>query len=459
MQFGLEDPAAAMGILIREHLARLIRDSLGIKLEPYHDQVREASLSWLSPIELRNWHAHLAELLQSEGDTDPQRLLRHYRGAENLAAAFDCALSGAKKAENALAFEQAARLYEEALETGRADDASQASLHRKRAEALAKAGRGYESGRSYLEAARWPTHNDEFEMQRAAAEQMIRSGYLEEGTALFTALLRRSGFHIPGRRTETLLRMLALRLFIRCRGLRWTFRHETQIPGKTLRKLDLLWSGAMSLVTIDTITGSYLQALHLLYALRAGEPFRLALSLSFAAVYECMGGTREYDHGRNLIRLSQRLAERLNDPYLSAMTFGCWAGLDLIAGRISDGLSHSRTAAAGLKTAKQRGRAWESGTFNMLLIWFLGWNGRIRELSETLPQMLNEGRSHGDVYTDVCLQCSGTSHLVALAGDNPNAALAEIDHSMKQWRKSSFDLPAPLCNLRLCGIVFVCWKK
>jgi hypothetical protein len=111
--------------------------------------------------------------------------------------------------------------------------------------------------------------------------------------------------------------MLALRFFIRVRGLRWSERTEAEVPAPTLGRLDLLWSGAMALISTDTISGSYLQALHMLTALRAGEPSRLASSLSFAAVYECMGGTREYAHGRKLIGMAQQLAERL-------MILFCW---------------------------------------------------------------------------------------------------------------------------------------
>jgi hypothetical protein len=436
-----EDPARETAVLIREHLVRYTGGPQGSKLEPFHDQVREAFLSWIGPEELRKWHSRLAMLLQTETGIDPHRLLRHYRGAGNLPAAFEAALAAARASESALAFQQAAQFYAEALDTGEADEATQANLHRRRAEALARAGRGYESGYAYLEAARWPAWNNFVEMRRLAAEQLIRSGYLEEGTRLFIELLRSTGVHIPASRVETLLRMLVLRAFIRLRGLRWRDDAEATTSASVLQKLDLLWSGAMALVSIDTIFGSYLQALHMLAALRAGEPSRLCLSLSFAAVYECMGGTREYVHGRKLVNVAQQLARRLADPYLLPMTFGCWAGLDFLSGRVEDGLSHSRTGVEGLQAASRRGRAWELGTFNMLLIWFLGWAGKIRELSETLPLLAAEGRSRGDVYTEVCLRCCGTAHLIELAADDPDRALAEIEGSIKRWRKTSYDLP------------------
>jgi hypothetical protein len=436
-----EDPARAVSLLINDHLLRVTGGAQGGKLEPFHDQVREASLSWLSPEDLRNWHAHLAEIFETEEEPDPQRLLRHYRGAGNLPASYASALGAAQNAETALAFDQAARFYAEALETGQAGRAVEASLHRKRAEALAKAGRGYEAAQSYLEAGRSPMQADKEEMRRLAAEQLIRSGHLDEGIRLFTDLLRHAGIHVPNKRIESLFRMLAIRAFIRFRGLRWRERTEAEIPAHSLRKLDLLWSGAMTLASVDTVFGSYLQALHMLAALRAGEPSRLAISFAFGAFYESMGGTHEYEHGRKLIGVAEQLARRLNDPYISAMIVGCWTGIELIAGRVKDGLAHSRVSESYVDHAHRHGKAWEQGTFNMMLVWFLGWGGRIRELSEKLPLILEEARSRGDVYADAAVRCCATSHLVELAADDPERALAETARTLQQWRKKFYDLP------------------
>ena len=436
-----DDPAREIWRLVNEHLVRVTGGVQAGKLEPFHDQVRQASLSWLSEDELREWHSHLAQILQAEDDPDPQRLLRHYRGAGNLPAAYRAALAAAETAENALAFEQAAVFYLEAIHTGQADEAALADLHGKRAEALAHAGRGWDSAQCYLQAAEWPGHADSIEMKRQAAEQLMRGGYLDEGIAIFGDLLRSAGIHVPKTRLESLLRMLAIRAYIRFRGLGWRERTEKEIAAATLRKMDLLWSGAMALVSTDTFFGSYLQALHMLEALRAGEPFRLALSFGFAAIYESMGGTREYEHGRKLTSLTVQLAERINDPYLSAMTELSWVGLDFLCGRVEDGMQHCQTAALGLEKARNRATAWELGTFNMALIWFLGWGGRIRELSAKVPQIMQDGRARGDVYAEVSVRCSGTAHLVELAADLPDRALTEMARALKQWRKTYFDLP------------------
>ncbi len=436
-----DDPARELWRLVNEHLVRVTGGMQAGKLEPFHDQVRQASLSWLSEEEMRQWHLHLAQILQAEDDPDPQRLLRHYRGAGDLPAAYKAALAAAATAEEALAFEQAAVFYAEALDTGQADKAMQADLQRKRAWALANAGRGYESARCYLNAADLLQGNDALEMRRLAAEQLMRGGFLDEGIGIFSDLLRSAGIYVPMTRLQCLIRMLAIRAYIRFRGLAWRERTEAEISTNTRRKMDLLWSGAMALLPTDTFFGSYLQALHMLEALRAGEPFRLALSLGFAAIYESMGGTREYEHGRKLTSLTVQLAKRINDPYLSAMTELSWVGLDFLSGRIEDGMLHCQTAALGLEKARGRATAWELGTFNMARIWFLGWGGRIRELSVSVPIILEEGRSRGDVYAEVSVRCSGTAHLVELAADNPDRAISEMTRALSQWRKTFFDLP------------------
>jgi hypothetical protein len=435
-----EDPARALGLLMNDHLVRVSGGTAGGELEPFHDQVREASLSWLSSEELRGWHAHLAELFEAEEEPDPQRLLRHYRGAGNLPSAFESACAAARGAEIALAFDHAARFYAEALEIGQGDEAVRASLHRKRAEALAKAGRGYESGQCYLAAARWPAHNDSDEMRRLAAEQLMFSGYLDQGTRIIVELLHNAGLSMPTTPLASVIRMIALRASIRLRGLRWHERAETEIPKQVLRRLDILWVGAQTLATGNPIFGTYLQARHMLEALRAGEPARLAISLGIGSFYESVKGAREYARGRELAELGETLAKRLNRPYLLARGQICFAALEYNCACIEKGLKHCQTAIAALADCNLASMGWDLGTINALLTWFLGWSGRIRELSVRIPVMLDDARARGDVYAEVTIRCINTAHLVDLAADEPDRSIAATSNAIQQWRQTAYDL-------------------
>ncbi|MGA8026231.1 MAG: protein kinase [Bryobacteraceae bacterium] len=432
-----EELSREIWLLIHENLVRIAGEAG--KLEPFHDQVREAALSWLSPSALRDWHARLAQALQAEHNPDPQRLFRHHLGAGNVAAAFQSALAAARMAENALAFDRAARFYTETLQTGEGDAAAHAMLHRKRAEALSKAGRGRESGASYLEAAKFPAYNDSLEMRRLAAEQLMRSGYLDEGIQIYRDLLPGTGVHLPDQPLACLLRGLTLRAFTKVRGMRWRPRTEAQLPAQRLRKLDLLWNGALVLTTVDPIFANYLQARHMLEALRAGEPSRLALSAGLGVFFESLAGQSEYLKGRKLLEFAESVSGNLNDPYVTAITRGAWATLDFLCGRIQSGLEHSQKAVAGLAEIAI-GVSWETATFNALFVWFLGWGGRIRQLSETIAPILDDARSRGDVYQDIIARCFMTAHLVGLAADSPDRVIEETARALSQWRKSRYDL-------------------
>ncbi|MBV9082483.1 MAG: protein kinase, partial [Acidobacteriaceae bacterium] len=204
------DAAREISMLIHENLIRVSGGAGAGSLEPFHDQVREASLMWLSSSEIRSWHARLAEALEAGENPDPQKCVRHHRAAGNVTDAFRCALAAAEIAEKALAFDRAARFYAESLEMGIGDAPTEAMLHRKRAEALAKAGRGREAGEAYLNAAVWPEHNDVSEMRRLAAEQFMRGGYLDDGVRTLTELLRSEGLWMPEKPLHSVLAMLAL---------------------------------------------------------------------------------------------------------------------------------------------------------------------------------------------------------------------------------------------------------
>lgn len=426
--------------LIHESLVRVTGGLEARVLELFHDQVREALLSSLSPSDLRNWHQILARAFEGEEAPDPQKLVRHYLGAGDMAKAFCSARAAAEIAVKALAFDRAAGLYQEAIETGEATVKDLAMLHCQRAEALAKAGRGREAAQDYLSAAQWPEHNDAFEMRRLAAEQLMRCGYLDEGVEAFKELLRSAGFWMPATPLQSIVAMLAIRAIIQFRGLRWRRRHEAEIPVQTLRNLDLLWSGASVFSIVNPVFGTYLQARHMLEALGAGEPFRLALSVGQGAHYEALGGVPNFQDGCRFLEFAEHIASDLQNSQLSCAITVNRIFVDLLCARIQSGLEHSRSAVQMLRKLGLE-QTWESSTAKLGLLWFLGWGGRIREMSDLIPGILDEARSRGDVYTLVVIRCCTLSHRVDLAADDPDGAIEQIKHALGQWSQARYDCP------------------
>jgi hypothetical protein len=426
--------------LIQKNLVRVTGGSQGGKLEPYHDQVREAVLSSFCPSDLKKWHRLLANSFEAQVSPDPQRVLKHYLGAGNMAAAYSSALAAAKISEEALAFDHAARFYKTAIETGQADATKLAPIYKQKAEALSKAGRGREAADDYLAASLSPEHNDTFQMRRLAAEQLMRSGYLDEGVKAFTELLRSVGFWMPKTPLQSILAMLVLRAYIRLRGMRWRRREESELPAFTLRNLDLLWSGASVFFVVNPVFGTYLQARHMLGALTAGEPVRLALSVGQGASFEALGGVPYYRAGHTFLDFAEDIASNLQNPHLTAVLMVDWVYFDFLCARLEDGLAHSRLAIQKLNELGT-GQNWEISTAKLGLLWFLSWSGKIREMSVLMPGLIEEARSRGDVYTFVIVRCVALTHLVNLAADEPDRALEETSHALAQWSHARYDSP------------------
>src|SRR6202040_1358888 len=107
--------------------------------------------------------------------TDPSTLLSYYRELQNEQETRRYSLLAAEKAESKLAFDQAANFYSTAIEVSK-NEHELALLHRKRGDALGKAGRGKDAAGAYLQAAQHRSQDD-LELRRLAADQFMRSGY------------------------------------------------------------------------------------------------------------------------------------------------------------------------------------------------------------------------------------------------------------------------------------------
>ncbi len=246
------------------------------EIETYHDRVREAIVAHLTPSSLQDHHRRLAKVLESSGDTDPEVLAVHFQGARDSERAAVYFASAAAQAAEALAFDRAVKLYRSALELTAADDSRARRLRVGLGNALVNAGRGAEAAREYLIAADGATIAEGFELRRLAAIQFLICGHLDEGLAELGAVLRAAGMSLPATPARAILSLIAGRLLLRFRGLRFRRRDPNQVPAKELSRIDVGWSVATGLGIVDPIRGAAFQTHHLRHALHAGEPFRIA---------------------------------------------------------------------------------------------------------------------------------------------------------------------------------------
>src|SRR5262249_55231098 len=137
----------------------------------------------------------------------------------------------------------------------------------------------------------------------------------DEGLALYREILDYVGVRLPRSPRAALVSLLAHRLASRFRGLGFRERRESEIPPGDLRRIDAMWSVTQGLMTFDAIRALECQSRHFSYALRAGEPYRIAVAVAAQAGSMATGGGKTRKRTATLLGLADLLAERSRNPH------------------------------------------------------------------------------------------------------------------------------------------------
>jgi len=439
-----DDRAEATALLIREKLARTAGtgNEAGRRVEPFHDQVRTAVVDLLTPDLARAGHARLAHVLAQQPEVEPQVLVTHYLKAGDFRAASEAALTAAGLAESQLAFDRAATFYRTALETGDLESDEHARLYRKLADALALAGRGRDSADAYLKAAEYSANADpleRIELTRRAAEQLLISGNTEGGLAAIRSVLRAVNLRFPQSSNQALLSLAYRRLLVMLRGLRFRERPESQLLDNDRIVIDTCWSVAVGLGMVDTIRAADFQARHLLLALDAGEPFRVARALAMEVAQRAAPGRRVETKVMQLLRMASSVAERQADPYPSALTTLSSAVFSWLNGRWKRSLEHAEAAQRAF-TEHCGSPSWETVTAQIFSMGALLRMGELNEHRSRMPALIRNAHERGNVYAEISVPLLGYAHLTRLADDEPQQAAESVRQLIAAWTTSRFDL-------------------
>ncbi|HEY5920125.1 MAG TPA: protein kinase [Kofleriaceae bacterium] len=416
-------------------VAHLVRTS-GMRgsdtVEPYHDRVRRAVLAHLPASSLPVHHRRLALAHETTGHYDAEALAVHWREASDHDKAAHYAQLAAQKAAKALAFDRAARFYEQCLSLGRGSR----EIRVRFAEALANAGRGGEAGDQYLLAAEGANANESIDLRRRAAEQLLRSGHIDEGLAAIEDVCEPVGLKLQTTPKGALASLLFRRALVRARGLGFRERDENDLSASELQKIDICWSVSAGLGVVDTIRGSDFQARQLLLALRAGEPYRVVRALAMEIAYAAVGGEATRKRTDKLLKTAEALASRIDRPHAVGLTRWAAGTAAFLQGRWSDGFALSCEAETILRD-HCTGVSWELDTARFMALFSSFYRGDVRELKRRVPALRLESEARGDLYAVTNLRTAFTPFL-ALVDDDPARSRAEAEDAIARWSRQGF---------------------
>jgi hypothetical protein len=412
-------------------------------IEPYHSRVRSAVVAKLDGAAQRGHHRRLAVALETSGSTDEEAMAAHWEGAGVRENAAKHMLKAAEQAGETLAFDRAAKLYERALalrgeSKNRLDREGERTIERKWADALAMAGRGALAAKAYRAAAVGASAAEALDMQRRAAEHLLRSGHVDEGLVAVRRVLTSVKLTFPETPRKAMLLIVLLRLYLFVRGLRFKERDWSVISAHDLMRIDACWSVAVSLSVVDPVRGVLFQERHLLLSLRAGEPYRVARSLAVRTSVYGMAGSSNEERMRRTAARAETIATRAGSPHALAWTRAS-LGLSLyLVGRFREGFETLKEAEVVFRN-EVVGGAWEIFPVRLFRLQSLAMLGRLEGLAQEQPLTLREAVERGDKYGSVNARV-GLSNLVWLVEDRPDLARRRCQEAIREWSTQGFHL-------------------
>jgi hypothetical protein len=430
----------ALVVLLSEHLIRTRVVGEEEALEPYHERIRGAVIALLGAEEIAQHHARLVRALEGQKEPDHEALVEHLIGSGDRSRAREHAAVAARQAERALAFDRAAAFHRLSIDLGvELRMAISCEEHERLATSLANAGRGRDSAQAFMAAAKAAVSADRaLALRRAGAEQLLRSGHVDEGFEVISTVLADMGMALAATPRRALASLLVRRAQVRLRGRGFQARSESELPAQQIARIDVLWSVSMGLAMVDTARGSDFQARHLLLALKAGERYRLARALAMEACYSATGGGPAKERTTELVAEADRLARELDHPHALGLARYATGVAAFLCGRFSEAREATRDAEQIFRE-RCTAVAWELASARVFHLWSVGFLGDLQTLTRMIRQNLREAEERGDRYAAANYR-TGLANLSWLIADDPDGARRQLQAVMDNWSQRGFHI-------------------
>ena len=428
------DGAATMELLDGLRGARLVHSATdrGDELiDIAHDRIRQVARGSTSAGEARELHAELAEAFEDGGNS--LRAAGHWREAGHADRAAVHFAAAAQRAAEALAFDRAVEHTQAALALSDWSGERRRELLVGLADALSNTGRGAEAAPHYLDAARNAGPVQALELQRRGAEELLRSGRLDEGRAVAAEAMAAAGLGFSRSPVRSLLWQ---RVVLRSRGLRFRRRTAEEIAPRELARIDLCWALSSGLGLMDPVQGAHFQARSLVLALRSGEPYRVARGIAGEAAYAAAQGDRR--RAQALLAEAGRIADGLDRPHGSGIV-ALMSGLaGHLGGAFGPAVAHL-DAAERIFRERCVGTAWELNAVRHFTLECLYYLGELARFRVATVEGLKEASDCGSVYATTTLR-TGLANAIWLLRDEPSRAREEAREAMGGWTAHGYHI-------------------
>ncbi len=407
-------------------------------VETSHDRFRETIVAQLPKATLREHHGRLARVLEQSLDADAEAVAMHCLGAGDNQRAARFAEIAAEQAASKLAFDQAARLFRVTLENLPKSSPEVRRLRVRLAGSLELGGRAIESAGVYLHAAEGATATEQVEYQRAAAEQLLSAGRIDEGAQILHGVLGAVGMSAPRSPLAALFLLIVYRIWASVLGMRFEEREPHRVSDADRLRVDALYTVAAGFGLVNFILGACMQTRHLVEAIRKGDRYQVLRAVSIEAAQIAASGKAESPRGLALVKLGRSLAEREGGPEAKAFFEARWGIACYLRGmwrqartaldqavELQNGSGHRVSDRAN----EALGRLFLARTHYFL--------GDLKENVRLETPLYAQAEDRGDLNMTVNMRTS-TYVRRWLAEDDPDRARQDVREALAEWSQTGF---------------------
>jgi tetratricopeptide (TPR) repeat protein len=429
---------SAIADLRARRLIRIEQGSERREIDAYHDRIRQAVVNGMPPERRSRRHLDIALEFEASERGGPEFLALHFRAGDDKPKASHYSVVAARLAYQALAFENAARWYREALDLAPQAGKEQWPLRIGLADALSSAGRNAEAARIYRDCANHADADRQLELKRKAAAELLISGETEEGMTALGQVLEAVGMRMPRTSRHAIPMLLFDRLRLSWRGLDFHPRAPSR-GQQELRRADACWTVAQGLYLVDPIRAAHFHSRHLLLALQIGDVYRVARALSIEAAYTAFTGGKARRKTAALLQRAQRVAADSGHDHAIALARVAQGMIAFLEGRWAEARESLNGAERSLRE-RCAGVAWDLATVRLVHCAALLMLGELGAMSSIGPEMLQGAEARGNRYESNYLQIV-VGHGVHLTADRPDQADAHLEAAMAGRSRHHFYLP------------------
>jgi eukaryotic-like serine/threonine-protein kinase len=421
--------------LVSERLVRVgFRDGLEV-LEPSHDRIRETIAE-----QQRDRHGRLARALETTPGADLEAIALHFlaSGDEARDKTAKYAERAAESAMGKLAFAQATRMFELAIDKTSVSVEETRRLRSRLALVLEWSGRGEEAAHAYLRAAEGAPPLQRAQLERAASIELLSCGRLIEGEQVLHRVLSAVGLEAPSSSAAALFFLLWYRQQVKVwafLGLPMTERRGEDIAPLARARIDALFSASIGFAYTDVILGNCMGTRSLLMALRKGDRVQVMRSALLEASQHAGLGGKQGKLERELVDFAERFVQSTGSPPAMGFFQGSRGVATYLRGEWKKAFEMLDSATSRTQIHDHRA-GWVTSA-KVFACWSLNFLGEHRELARRHAALLADAEQRGDRFTSVQL-LDGSLAILWLVDDDPQGGRRNAKEAIALWPQDRY---------------------